>query len=137
MYKMEGERHDTDDGVPTELALDHRYQGLAAVIGDIAPGTPREDVAAWFAARPLPADQVVQFSPVPLLGDAPSDVPRDEAADRFLHLYFLDEDPVAVWDDRFGGLDTDFAASGLGTIAFGSPFLGTVPGTDTYTDQLW
>jgi hypothetical protein len=137
MYKVEGERHATDDGVPTELALDHRYQGLVAVIGDIAAGATREQVAEWFAARPLPADQVVSFSPVPLLGDAPSDVPRDEAADRFLQLYFLDEDPIAVWDERFAGLDADFAASGLGTIAFGSPFLGTVPGTDTYTDQLW
>ena len=26
---------------------------------------------------------------------------------------------------------------GLGTIVFASPFLATVPGTDTYTDQLW
>jgi hypothetical protein len=137
MYKYEGERHATDDGVPTELALDRRYPGLIAVIGDVAAGTAREDVAAWFAARPLPADQVVAFSPVPLLGDAPSDVPRDEAADRFLQLYFVDGDPLATWDEGFAGLDADFAASGLGRIAFGSPFLATVPGTDTYTDQLW
>ena len=29
------------------------------------------------------------------------------------------------------------AASGLGTVTWASPFRGTVPGTDTYTDQLW
>jgi hypothetical protein len=27
--------------------------------------------------------------------------------------------------------------SGLGRVLFASPFLITVPGTDTYTDQLW
>jgi hypothetical protein len=30
-----------------------------------------------------------------------------------------------------------FAAAGLGSIVFASPFLATVLGTDTYTDQLW
>ena len=28
-------------------------------------------------------------------------------------------------------------ASGLGRVQWASPFIGTVPGTDTYTDQLW
>ena len=74
---------------------------------------------------------------MPLLGDAPSDVPREtEATDRFLQLYFLDEDPLEVWDERFGGLGKELDASGLGRILFVSPFLATVPGTDRYTDEL-
>jgi hypothetical protein len=28
-------------------------------------------------------------------------------------------------------------ASGLGRVVWASPFIPTIPGTDTYTDQLW
>ena len=31
----------------------------------------------------------------------------------------------------------DFNESGLGSIVFASPFKTTIPGTDTYTDELW
>ena len=31
----------------------------------------------------------------------------------------------------------EVAGSGLGRVLWASPFIGTVPGTDTYTDQLW
>jgi hypothetical protein len=137
MYKYRGEVHADPDGVPTELALDHRYPGLVLVIGELTEGVDAKQVTEWARSRPLPADQLVAFTPIPLLGDAPSDVPRDTAADRFLHLYFVEGDPVAIWDERFAGLGDEIAASGLGKVVFASPFLATVPGTDTYTDQLW
>ena len=54
-----------------------------------------------------------------------------------LILVWVDEDPLEVWDDRFAKLGDAFADAGLGAIVFASPFLTTVPGTDTYTDQLW
>ena len=76
------------------------------------------------------------FTPVPLFQDAPSDVPRNEAVDRFMQLYFLDEDPVEVFDDRFGSLGKELEGSGLGRILFVSPFLATIPGTDRYADEL-
>jgi hypothetical protein len=137
MYKFAGEVHRDPDGVPAELALDRRYPGLAVVIGELESGVEAKQVTDWVASRPLPADQMVAFTPVPLLGDAPSDVPRDTAADRFLHLYFLEDDPVEAWDDGFAKLGDELAASGLGKVVFASPFRGTVPGTDTYTDELW
>ena len=34
-------------------------------------------------------------------------------------------------------LGAEFEESGLGRLLFVSPFRSTVPGTDTYTDQLW
>jgi hypothetical protein len=137
MYKFAREQHATEDGVPTEMALDHRYPGLAMVVFELAEGVTPDAVAAWSEARPLPADQLVAFTPIPLLADAPSDVPRDEARDRYVHLYFLEEDAAAVWDDRFAGLGDEFDAAGLGQVVFASPFRATVPGTDTYTDELW
>jgi hypothetical protein len=29
------------------------------------------------------------------------------------------------------------AADGRGAVSYAAPFIPTVPGTDTYTDQLW
>jgi hypothetical protein len=137
MYKYRGEVHADEDGVPAELALDRRYPGVVLVIGELAEGIKESQITEWVQSRPLPSDQVVTFTPIPLLGNAPSDVPRDEAADRFLHLYFVDGDPVEIWDEQFASLGDDLAAAGLGTVVFASPFIGTVAGTDTYTDQLW
>ncbi|HEY3723577.1 MAG TPA: hypothetical protein VGN59_09500 [Acidimicrobiia bacterium] len=137
MYKYRGEAHADPDGVPAELALDRRYPGVVLVIGELADGVKDTQVTEWVQSRPLPSDQVVTFTPIPLLGNAPSDVPRDEAKDRFAHLYFVDGDPVASWDQHFASLGDDLAATGLGTVVFASPFLATVAGTDTYTDQLW
>ena len=137
MYKYRGEVHADPDGVPAELALDHRYPGLVLVIGELADGVQDTQITEWVQSRPLPSDQVVTFTPIPLLGNAPSDVPRDEAKDRFCHLYFVDGDPVEIWDEQFASLGDDLAATGLGTVVFASPFISTVPGTDTYTDQLW
>jgi hypothetical protein len=137
MYRFLEERPASPDGVPAELALDHRFPGLIAVIGEVAGGKGIDEAAAWWRERPLPADLLVAFTPVPLFGDAPSDVPRDTAVDRFLHLYFLEHDPVAAWDDRFARLPADFDGSGLGRILFTSPFLPTIPGTDRYADELW
>jgi hypothetical protein len=137
MYKYRGEVHADEDGVPAELALDRRYPGLVLVIGELAEGVKDTQITEWVQSRPLPADQVVTFTPIPLLGNAPSDVPRDEAADRFCHLYFVDGDPVEIWDEQFASLGDDLAATGLGKVVFASPFIGTVAGTDTYTDQLW
>jgi hypothetical protein len=137
MYRFHLERAAETDGVPVELALDHRFRGLVAVIGEPTEGTSLDEVDAWFASRPLPGDVLAAFTPVPLYDDAPSDVPRDTAVDRFLHLYFVDDDVLDVWDDRFAPIGKELEASGLGRVLFASPFLPTVPGTDTYADQLW
>ncbi len=56
--------------------------------------------------------------------------------ERNLQLFFLDEEPTAVWD-RFRAYADDLAASGKGEVVFAAPFLPTIVGTDTYTDQLW
>jgi hypothetical protein len=136
MYRFLDEQRADPDGVPAELALDHPFRGVVAVIGEVAEGKTHDDVVEWFRARPCPAEVMAAFTPVPLFQDAPSDVPRNEAADRFLQVYFLDEDPLEVFDDRFGSLGKEFDATGLGRILFVSPFLATVPGTDTYADEL-
>jgi hypothetical protein len=137
MYRLRREFGARPDGVPAELALDHRFPNIAAVIAETAPDADLDRVDDWLRARPLPAEVMVELTPVPLLGDAPPDVPRDDAEHRFLQLYFLDEPVLDAWDDTFGRLGTDLEAAGLGRVVFASPFLATKPGTDAYTDELW
>ena len=134
MYKLAGQ-HERDGGVPVELALDRRFPGLVLSIGDLAPGVDATAVGdhPWTGST---AEVLAVATPVPLLADAPSDVPRDEAADRFLLLSFLDRDPVEAWDDELAGFGDRLADAGLGRLLFSSPFLPTVPGTDTHADDL-
>jgi hypothetical protein len=133
-----------DDGVPAELALDHRFPGLVTVFGQAAEGVDPADVDAWYRDEHLPA--ALADSPIAMclsslpkpLQQGPSDVPRQEGSERnFLHLYFCDDDPRKLWADHFADHGGVFEKTGLGTITFASPWLVTVPGTDTYTDQLW
>ena len=126
------------DGVPPELALDHRYRGLVAMLVE-------GDAGDWYRSELLPAvvpglpvDQVVAFTPLPLLADAPTDVGRQDAEDeRLLLLWFLDADAAEVWGEGFADHADRLAASGQGTLTWAAPFRPTVPGTDIYTDQLW
>lgn len=136
MYRFRDELSG-EDAVPVELALDHRSPYLVMVVGRPGPGVELEAVDDWFRARGPQVAAVAEFTPVPMHAGAPSDVPRDDATDRFLQLWFVDDDIHDVWDERFAGLGAAFAASGLGELVFVSPFRATVPGTDIYTDELW
>ncbi|MGH9208763.1 MAG: hypothetical protein ACRD1G_19820 [Acidimicrobiales bacterium] len=132
------------EGPSAELALDHRYPGLVVVVGEAAEGTGRDQVDEWYRNEHLPSALVgspvamcLALDPLPLLSDAPGDVPRTEADNRrFLHLYFIDTDPGAVWSDTFAGHGEELEKTGLGKVVWASPFVATVVGTDTYADQL-
>jgi hypothetical protein len=137
MYRFRAELAGTVDGVPVELALDHRSPWLVMAVGELAPDTDRGGLEAWLAERSLGAAAVgALFTPVPMPADAPSDVPPDAGGDRFLALWFVDDDLPAVWDARWRGFGDDLAATGLGTLVFLSPFRVTVPGTDAFADDL-
>ena len=51
-------------------------------------------------------------------------------------MCFVDGDPRDCWD-VFAGLGERVAAGGVAELSYVAPFLPTIPGTDTYTDQLW
>jgi hypothetical protein len=56
---------------------------------------------------------------------------------RVLLLFFVDQYTAGAWSTVFATQPERLAAAGLGSVLWASPFIGTVPGTDTYTDQLW
>ena len=137
-------RDGEEEGVPAELALDHPFKAMAAVVVDAADGVERSELERWYREEHLPAALAgssaamsLAFTPLPLLIDAPGDVPRSEKTDnRLMHLVFLDEEPPSVWK-MFEEQSAAVEASGLGRVVWASPFIPTIPGTDTYTDQLW
>lgn len=55
---------------------------------------------------------------------------------RLTLLWFLEADPRECWDPWFTDLEDKVTESGLGRVELLAPFVPTVPGTDTYVDQL-
>jgi hypothetical protein len=145
LYHFEWEYRREEDGVPAELTLDHRFPGLVSVFVEPDDGIGPDQIGAWYREHFLPSAlpgsavaTVLAFSPLPLLADAPGDVPRSDEVDRrVLLLFFVDQEPAGSWDAVFAAQGEQLAAAGLGSVLWASPFIGTVPGTDTYTDQLW
>jgi hypothetical protein len=138
LYLYNGAEARDADGVPAELALDHPFRGLAALVversgsGDDAPAPSRPE---------LPGDGAValalSFRGVPLPPGAPVTQPGTDGVERReLQLWFADAEP-ADWWPAVGDYADRVAGSGAGTVRWASPFIPTVPGTDRYTDQLW
>jgi len=145
LYDLSFSEQRDEDSVSIELALDHRFPGLVVTVAEAASGD-RAALERWYRevaipeamAGSSPVALVAGFTPLPLLADAPGDVPQLAAADdRLLLLWFLDGDPAASWPATFAGHGAAVAKSGTGTLVWAGPFIPTVVGTDTYTDQLW
>ncbi|MBX6391396.1 MAG: hypothetical protein IRZ08_20810 [Frankia sp.] len=132
-------------------ALDYPFQGLVVEVVD-APepgeGTPagaganavyewmRTERAAKVFSSPAVAMGVF-FTPLPLPGDRMSYVKQVEGLDRRVTaLWFLEQDPRAVWEDTFASAQEDAEKGGVGRLELVAPFIPTIPGTDTYVDQL-
>lgn len=146
LYRPDSSVLRREDGVPLELALDHRYSGLVAVAVEPAPGTARDAFVRLLDDGPVrrlldsgAVDQVSTWRDKPWPTDL--DVPMQLGStggtpERLLQLCFLEEDPARRWDEiRAYAADVD--RTGAGRVTFAAPFIPTVVGTDTYTDQLW
>ncbi|MGH9029288.1 MAG: hypothetical protein ACRDV4_06710, partial [Acidimicrobiales bacterium] len=145
LYRYAWQYSRDPEGLPAELALDHPSQGLVAVIADRAEDLDAAEFEAWHTQEHLPSllrgspvRLVIGADPLPLLIDAPGDVPRTEADDRRqLTLWFSD---VHTTDALTGVIASHRRAledSGKGRVVAALGFVPTIPGTDTYTDQLW
>jgi hypothetical protein len=134
LYRYAGAEARGDGGVPAELALDHPFRSLGAVVvegrGDAAP--PR-----WSLAADSAVALVLSFSGIPLPADAPVSQPGLEGVEeRELQLWFADSEPGNWWA-AVGEYADALESTGDGVVRWASPFIPTVPGTDRYTDQLW
>jgi len=128
------------DGVPPELALDHPFAGAVLVMVDRDEDVTADEFETWCRDDYLPgrlagspAALCLGLEPVPLPDGAPSYVARPEGLElRTLHLYFLESDPEACWDDLVASQDP-----APGRVSYAAGFIPTIPGSDCYSDELW
>jgi hypothetical protein len=121
VYRYHSETR-TEDAPPPATALDHGFAGLI-VVASIAPA----DWLAEWSRSTLSNEMHLMLA----FTSARTIMTTAEPVDHVLLLAFCRADPLRVWRDRVApGLDR---VPGLG---FASPFLRTIPGTDTYSDRL-
>jgi hypothetical protein len=124
-------------------SLDYPYPGLVLEVIDAPAGGDRDDLLRWLTEEHLPGRMAgtplamtLVFAPNPLPPDRMSyvdDVPGIER--RLTLLSFTEVPPDQCWD-AFTPTADAVAAAGQGRVELAAPFLPTLPGTDTYVDQL-
>jgi hypothetical protein len=120
VYEYLGEEHFGD--ASAAMALDRRYAGAIAIA--IEGDTRHGPVCGALAGSELPV--VVELRRQRLLLST-----LGEPGPHTLVLAFVAGDPVDVFTRLVAP-----ALAGRTDIGFASPFVATVPGTDTYADQL-
>ena len=134
-----------DEAGPRDIhALDHPYKGLVMEVVDAPDLAGREQLLSWLLSERMPRvlagspfAMCLAFQPLPLPGDKQPYVKDVEGTEtRLTLLWFSDDVATTGWDSRFAGAGDEIAGSGLGRLEFSSPFIPTIPGTDTYVDQL-
>jgi hypothetical protein len=124
------------DGVPAELALDHPFGGVTATLVRPAPGVGADDLGGYVHDTFAP-ELELGFTPIPLPPDAPVTQQGHDMLDGcLLNLSFTTTEPSAWWDEQRAAA-ARLEADGIGEMLWTAPFIPTLPGTDTYTDQLW
>jgi hypothetical protein len=143
LYTLDWVHYRDDDPVPLALALDHRFPGMTMIAIERNEGVEqaklderlRGEILPRFLAG-SPVAMCATWSPIPQ-GDAPMAIPKVERTDRLdVQLHFIDRQAAGEWE-RFRRYADDVQATGLGRVIFAAPWLPTIVGTDTYTDQLW
>ncbi|MGH9172306.1 MAG: hypothetical protein ACRD0Z_15790 [Acidimicrobiales bacterium] len=143
LYDFEGSMKSRTDGVPIELALDHRYGGLVVIASEPSAGASHDDLRQAAAAKvpglfgggiDLMSDWHLHVEPA---FTAPMELGAEGGtAGRLVQLGFVEAAPDQVWPAVRTYAEA-LAASGAGTVTFAAPFLATVVGTDKYSDELW
>jgi hypothetical protein len=116
VYRFVEEQH-SGSGVSAATAIDHPHAGV--VLLAVPPGTATGTAAA-LVSDDVPTVAVLRAEHTLL---TTTDPPAHE-----LVLGFTPRDPITAWNNRVTAL--------LDRVGFASPFVRTIPGTDTYTDEL-
>jgi hypothetical protein len=119
-------------GIPPELALDHPFGGVTATVVKLSDGVTINDLHGWVGQ--LQPELELGFTPIQLPDDAPVTQARIDG--HVLNVSFTSDSPATWWDEQHAAAD-QLERDGIGTMLWTAPFIPTIPGTDTYTDQLW
>ena len=122
--------------VPAALALDHPFGGVTATLLQPAAGVTSDQVGEYVGAAFAP-ELELGFTPIPLPAGAPvTQQGHDRLDGCLLNISFTTARPDTWWVQQRAAAER-VRADGLGEILWTAPFIPTIPGTDTYTDQLW
>ena len=133
-----------DESGPRALhSLDYPYRGLVVEVVDAPEGGDRNALFEWLRAEFLPARvagspiaMTLAFGPLPLPPDRMAHVEDAPGIDRRLTLLSFTEVPPEECSDLFAGAGAAIDSAGKGRVELSAPFRPTLPGTDTYVDQL-
>jgi hypothetical protein len=132
---------DGDEGPRDIHSLDYPYRGLVVEVVDATDD--RDRLERWLRDEYLPGRlagspiaMTLLFAPKPLPPDKMAYVEDVPGLDRRLTLLSFTEVPPEECVDAWQGLGEAVDASGLGRVELAAPFYPTLPGTDTYVDQL-
>jgi hypothetical protein len=131
-------------------ALHYPYEGLVLEVVEAA--SDRGALEQWLRDEYLPVrlagSQVAMtllFEPSSFNGEMPDPNAPEKCVifkdppgiERLVTmLSFSEVRPPEGWEDVFASAGDAIAASGNGRTVFAAPFYPTLPGTDTYVDQL-
>lgn len=131
--------------IPIELALDHPFSGLSVMLVEQPPDCTSEAfeahcrqqlLPAWLAVSPIQLLACMTAEPLPT--GAPDNVRAvaDAPSRLLLWLGFMDCAPGQSWKRPILDLASRLREGPGGRLAWAAPFVPTVPGTDTYMDEL-
>ncbi|MCH2172796.1 hypothetical protein MK489_18630 [Myxococcota bacterium] len=132
------------DGVPPELALDRRYEGIVLVWLECRSGTSPQALSEALRDQVLPSildqspiAQALCFTPLPKADWWPKAAPEvPGVGTRVLVACFVECDPLDAWSEHFAELTSDLEAEGLCEVLLVAPFVASVPGVDPDLDEL-
>jgi hypothetical protein len=102
----------------------------------LSDGVDASRLGDWVQRSYLP-ELEVGFTPIPLPKGAPVTQAGLQNLDRrVLTLSFTTDSPAEWWDEQHEAA-AQLERDGIGRMLWTAPFIPTIPGTDTYTDQLW
>ena len=122
-------------------ALNYPYGGLVLEVIDSPDAQRREQMLEWLRSERVPAAgspvaMGTVFQPMPLPGDKQPYVKDVEGVDtRLTILWFTEGDSLDAWAE-FADAGERVASTGLGRVELLAPFTPTLPGTNTYVDEL-
>jgi hypothetical protein len=136
------------DGVPPELALEHRYPALALAVVKARDGAEISEASAWYrrhvAPRTVPPEGKAALC-VAFVGSRlytpvnPGDVRTAQVhPERDLLLFwFLESEPEAGWAEFADAHESELAGSACAVPYWMSSFIASNPGTDDYVRDIW
>ena len=127
------------------MVVHHRYPGLVWTWVERVDDTPLEDVAATLLGDVLPdalagspTALTLAFTPMPKAPWWPKAAPEvPGVGEQIVLVHFLELEPAACFGTHFAKLGDSLEAAAPVRTLLVAPFLPTVPGTDTHTDDLW